>query len=528
MRKRIFISSVQKEFAQERQALGDYLAGDALLRRFFDIFIFERDVPASDRRPDEVYLDEVARCDVYLGLFGNEYGWQNEDGLSPTHLEFNEATSQKKYRVIFVKGVDDQDKQSEMKSLIRSAGEQLIRRRFSNMAELLSSVYASLVDYLESEELIRVGPWDAAAPLKATMDDIDPEKVSRFVHLATYSRGFPLPEDSPVENVLRHLSLMAGDRPSHAAILLFAKQPSVLSCVPRSSALIFMEPRLPNRIPSYQVYKGSSFELVDQAVDFVMSKINLSVGTRDLSNQAPVNYEIPRAVVAEAIVNAVAHRDYTSNGSVQVMLFADRLEVWNPGTLPPSLDLKKLRQPHGSVPANPLLAEPLYLTKYIERMGTGTRDMIKRCVDAGLPEPEFALTDGFVTTIRRPVTPQVTPQDTPQVGAQSGAQLGPSRHQVGTKSGPSRDQVGTKSGLSRDQADIMRKCFEDRAIGALMQIAGRSNRTKFRHQVLKPLLEDGWIEMTIPEKPTSSNQKYRTTELGRALLDQLEQRGKGS
>ena len=77
--------------------------------------------------------------------------------------------------------------------------------------------------------------------------------------------------------------------------------------------------------------------------------------------------------------------DCTSNGSVQVMLFADRLEVWNPGALPPSLTLEKLRHPHGSVPFNPQLAEPLYLTKYIERMGTGTGDMICRCREVGLP-----------------------------------------------------------------------------------------------------------------------------------------------
>ena len=80
-------------------------------------------------------------------------------------------------------------------------------------------------------------------------------------------------------------------------------------------------------------------------------------------------YEIPCEVVAEDIVNAVAHRDYTSNSSVQVMLFADRLEVWNPGALPPLLSLENLHQPHGSVPGNPLLAA-LYLTRYIERMGT--------------------------------------------------------------------------------------------------------------------------------------------------------------
>ena len=77
---RIFISSVQKEFSTERTALRDYLKGDPLLRRFFDIFLFE-EVPAADRRTDSVYLDEVGRCDIYLGLFGNDYGY--EDSTMP-------------------------------------------------------------------------------------------------------------------------------------------------------------------------------------------------------------------------------------------------------------------------------------------------------------------------------------------------------------------------------------------------------------------------------------------------------------
>lgn len=54
MRQHIFISSVQKEFARERKALGAYLAGDPMLVRFYDTFLFEHDVPASDRRPDAV------------------------------------------------------------------------------------------------------------------------------------------------------------------------------------------------------------------------------------------------------------------------------------------------------------------------------------------------------------------------------------------------------------------------------------------------------------------------------------------
>ena len=67
---RIFISSVQKELAAERRALKDYVHGDPLLRRFFEVFLFE-DLPAADRRAAAVYLNEVARCDVYLGRFGD-------------------------------------------------------------------------------------------------------------------------------------------------------------------------------------------------------------------------------------------------------------------------------------------------------------------------------------------------------------------------------------------------------------------------------------------------------------------------
>ena len=103
---RIFISSVQKEFAEERAALRNYLRGDALMRRFFEPFLFE-DVPAADRRVDAVYLDQVGRCDVYLGLLGDEYGFEDEGGVSATEREFDGATRHSKLRLIFVKGSDD-------------------------------------------------------------------------------------------------------------------------------------------------------------------------------------------------------------------------------------------------------------------------------------------------------------------------------------------------------------------------------------------------------------------------------------
>jgi predicted HTH transcriptional regulator len=211
-----------------------------------------------------------------------------------------------------------------------------------------------------------------------------------------------LPPGTSREKALAHLNLLDNGKPTHAAVLLFGREPQRFLPTSEVKCLHFHGTEVRKPIPSYHIFKGTVFELVDQAVDFVLSKINRNIGTREHSVQAPSAYELPREAVAEAIVNAVAHRDYTSNASVQVMLFADRLEVWNPGELPPSLTPERLREPHTSIPHNPLIAEPLYLVRYIEKAGSGTLDMIERCREAGLPVPDFEERAGqFVTTIWR-------------------------------------------------------------------------------------------------------------------------------
>jgi len=85
---------------------------------------------------------------------------------------------------------------------------------------------------------------------------------------------------------------------------------------------------------------------------------------------------------------------------------------------------------------------------------------------------------------------------------------------------------GTKLALSRHQVEILRKCQEYKPLLEIMTITGRSDRTKFRHQVLNPLLDLGLIEMAIPDKPRSSKQKYRITEKGRQVLVGCEEGGK--
>ena len=183
MIERIFISSVQKEFSVERQIIHDYIRGDALLRRFFDVFIFE-DLPAADRRADDVYLAELGRSALYIGLLGNEYGREDKKGLSPTHREFMAASQAGKCRLIYVKGDKDQGRDNKMLKLIRLAGDELIRRRFNTMSELQSAIYASLVQYLLDTGKLLTGPFDATAGRNSSLRDISHDKVRWFLALA--------------------------------------------------------------------------------------------------------------------------------------------------------------------------------------------------------------------------------------------------------------------------------------------------------------------------------------------------------
>ena len=165
----------------------------------------------------------------------------------------------------------------------------------------------------------------------------------------------------------------------------------------------------------------------DQSRGFALAKVDRSYMTRPERVLVPCKYELPKAAIAEAIVNAITHRDYASHASTQIMLFADRLEIWNPGQLPLPLTFESLLDAHPSIPRNPLIAEAMYLARYIERAGTGTLDITRLCKAAKLKPPQFRGALGqFVQTIYRAssakVTAQVTAQATAQVTAQAEAE----------------------------------------------------------------------------------------------------------
>lgn len=510
---KIFISSVQSEFAQEREMLCQYIRTDALLGKFFEPFIFE-DVPANEYPANHVYLREVELCDIYLGLFGNLYGYEDIEGVSPTEREYDLAATLHKSRLIYIKAINENERHPKETALIRKVEQDIVRKTFVDIEGLRTSVYASLIRYLEEKEYIRWRPFDASNDNGATLADLDEDKMRNFIYMARAKRNFPLSVETSPISLLTHLDLIDDNgRLANAAVLLFGKKPQKFFITSEVKCVQFYGNVVEKPMPSYQIYRGDVFELVDQATSFVMSRVDNWVGTRAEGEKAdvPTRPELPIDAVKEAIVNAVCHRDYTSNASVQVMLFRDRLEVWNPGTLPYGLTVQKLHGPHKSLPTNPLLADPMYWNGYIEKVGTGTEDIISKCHDYGLKTPEFHQEEDFRVVIWRNEIPNIATKT--QNLATDAPNLATETQNLATENKPIIDELVAKKVKAKMTSQqlidcIVEVCIVEHSVEELSNLLHKS-AAYLRNEVIPNLVDE---EILIPTKPRHTRgQTYITS-----------------
>lgn len=478
MARRVFISSVQSEFAAERIAVRDFIRGDTLLSRYFDVFIFE-DAPAQTAGPQQVYLEEVDACSVYIGLFGEQYGYEDIEGVSPTEREFNRAVQKRKERLVFLKEGSKDARHPKMAALVKKAEAQLTRRSFFGVPDLNSLIKASLLLVLENEGLLHEKPFETRIA-DAKGKSIDKGLVDDFVDRASTAGKLRLKRGSKPADVLRHLGILDDNGASNAAVLLFSKEPAGLipgarvTCVHYSGA----EPRRP--ILSQKVYEGPLFEQIEQSIEFLSSHLDRRVGTRDDGGAVDTPLEIPVPAFAEAVVNALVHRDYQSNAPAQVLLFVDRVEVRNPGELPRSLTPEQLRRVHSSIPRNARIADVLFRTNFVDRAGTGTLDMIAQCRDAGLAEPEFFQDgDQWVVRIWRDLWTADTLQKHGLSDRQIVGVLAARTVRRVTTQGYMEATGTTRPTAKRDLEDLVQRSFL-RATGA-----GRGAAYEFDHQWLK-------------------------------------------
>lgn len=397
---KVFISSVQTEFANERQRVYDFICQDDLMSQYFEPFIFEQ-IAAQDTNPRQLYLEEASSSQVYLLLVGQWYGNALPGELSPTEKEYLAAGEGNVYRVAFIKDLDNLQREEREEQFFRKVQNELSYRVFSNPSVLISLVKQSLIAFLKYKGIIQTLTFDEQTRDDASMADIDAKKIKDFLHQARKKRAFPLDEDSEPEKVLRHLRLLRQGKPCNGALLMFANDPQYYFPTAVVKCAWFLGTETVKPIEDYKTFEGSVAEQISQATSWVMSKLSVRYGQRNEDAQNEVDFEIPRSVIFETIVNAVAHRDYNSRGSVQVSVFRNRIVVRNPGTLPVELTKADLMTEHGSYPHNPYLAEVMYQMGYIEKYGTGITENIRKMQEAHLLAPEIDLSAEFVTTIWR-------------------------------------------------------------------------------------------------------------------------------
>ena len=255
---------------------------------------------------------------------------------------------------------------------------------------------------------------------------------------------------------------------------------------------------------------------IEEALRFVERNTRTAYRIESLRREEISQYPMP--ALREAITNAVMHRDYFEAGAnVFVEIYSDRIEVSNPGGLPPGLSREELGR--RSVRRNPLIADLLHRVGRIEKAGTGIRRMREGAERHGCPEPDFSVNGFFTATFWPVAAAQTEAADQParEVAGNVGTKPRPSRDQVTPQATPQAGPQATPQAgpqATPQVVALLNAACEPMSRQELQDAIAVADRKHFVRAYLSPLHRAGWLEMTIPDKPSSPNQRYRTTNLG--------------
>ncbi|MFH1726443.1 MAG: ATP-binding protein [Elusimicrobiota bacterium] len=332
--------------------------------------------------------------------------------------------------------------------------------------------------------------WDELPETRARLKDISAAKVREFVRLANETGRRPIPGRTPVAEVLEKLKLVKDGHPVRAAVLLFGKDPKGFYSQAYIKAGRFRSDTL---IVDDREIEGTVFEQIDSAMNYFRERLMTRFEKTEYPRRKTI-WEYPLKALREAVINAVCHRDYIGTGAVQIRIYDDETWIWNPGSLPKGWSVEMLKEPHPSKPRNRRIAEILFYAGIIEAWGSGTRDMIRRALDHGLLEPVFDQELDFKVVFKKSAK-VIAPHDTTHVTTHDTTHV--TTHVV----------------------KLLRAAGKPRSRTELQKILGLRNRRYFQKVYLAPLVEAGWLAMTLPDKPHSRRQRYRTTSAGAKRLE---------
>ena len=205
--------------------------------------------------------------------------------------------------------------------------------------------------------------WDAYPAHGKTMEDIDLLKVERFVQKVNAGGRFRL--DGTLMENLEKLKLINKGVVTNAAWLLFAKEDTHYN-------VHLGRFKTPSLIIDDKMYFGTLFEVVEDAIRYIISQIQVAFEITGMPTQRTEIFEYPLPALREIVLNAIVHRDYMSPVDIQIKIFDKKITFFNPGTLHGDLTVEDLKQNNYQAYArNKLIAEAFYLCGDIEKYGSG-------------------------------------------------------------------------------------------------------------------------------------------------------------
>jgi len=226
--------------------------------------------------------------------------------------------------------------------------------------------------------------WDSVTIPNVSISELKQETFEFFKTKGIESKRLneSSRNDTP-EQVLNNLKLIENGNLKRAALLLFHPDPEKFV----TGAFIKIGFFRTNTDLLFQdTIHGNLFEQVEKTMELLLTKYTKAfISYKGLSRIE--TYEYPEDALREALLNAVAHKDYAGCTPIQIRVYADRIKIWNEGQLPENWTVEDLLQEHFSRPYNPDIANAFFRSGYVESWGRGIEKMTEQCTKAKLPPP---------------------------------------------------------------------------------------------------------------------------------------------
>ncbi len=249
---------------------------------------------------------------------------------------------------------------------------------------------AQLKDFLSLRNILY---FDSQACAGATMEDVDEKKLNAFLEKRSEADS----GKAAIVDKLANLGLLRKRQGrveiSNAAILFFGKDPYKFFKQNEVRMASFAGYNASDEVLDREDIRSTMPENVDEALKFIKRNTRATYEIKDLKRVEVPEY--PERALREALVNAVAHRDYFSPDSIQIRVFSNRIEFINPGTPPEGISIEAMDS-GVSIKRNPVIYQLMRDMRYMEGMATGIPLIKSEMAKAGMPAPEYKIVGSFL------------------------------------------------------------------------------------------------------------------------------------